>query len=114
MPVANFRNSIAAGATVENVMTGSLFERMPYNASIAIGINGDASGHEVLADVYSGTDVLAESLPLNSQARIPVNPDDFNLSDVIGHMEQLKIKLRNTGAGTHVVLTSVIITPIGG
>lgn len=113
MPIFNDRRSVAAGASVDNVLTGSLFERMPYNATIAIAINGDAAGHEVLADVYSGTDVLAESLPLNSQARIPVNPDDFQLSDVIGYMEQLKIKLRNTGTGAHVVYTSVIITPLG-
>lgn len=112
MPLVTIRNSIAAGAAVDNVLTGSQFERMPYNAAIAIGINGDANGHEVIANVYSGTDVLAENMPLNSQARVPVNPDDFNLQDVIGFMEQLKINLRNTGAGTHVVLTSVMITPL--
>lgn len=112
MPLIQFRNSILTGVTVDNVLTGSLFERMPYDAQIAIGINGDASGFEVIADVYSGTDVLAEGIPLNSQARVPVNPDDFNLTDVIGRMEQLKIKLRNTGAGTHVVFTSVLITPL--
>lgn len=112
MPLVTVRNSIAAGASVDNVLTGSQFERMPYNAQIAIGINADANGHEVLCDVYSGTDVLAEGLPLNSQDRVPVNPDDFNLQDVIGYMEQLKIKLRNTGAGAHVVFTSVMITPL--
>lgn len=112
MPLVTVRNVIAAGAEVTNVLTGSQFERMPYNASIAIAINGDANGHEVIANVYSGTDVLAENMPLNSQARVPVNPDDFSLSDVIGFMEQLKINLRNTGAGNHTVLTSVIITPL--
>lgn len=112
MPLVTSRNVIAAGAEVTNVLSGSQFERMPYNASIAIGINGDANGHEVIANVYSGTDVLAENMPLNSQARVPVNPDDFSLTDVIGFMEQLKIQLRNTGAGSHTVLTSVIITPL--
>lgn len=112
MPLVTVRNVIGAGATVDNVLAGSLYERMPYNAQIAIGINGDANGHEVLADVYSGTDVLAEGLPLNSQARVPVNPDDFSLSDVIGVMEQLKIRLRNSGAGSHTVLSSVMITPL--
>lgn len=112
MPLVTIRNSIVAGASVDNVLAGSLYERMPFNAQIAIGINGDANGHEVLCDVYSGTDVLVEGMPLNSQARVPVNPDDFNLSDVIGFMEQLKIRLRNTGAGTHVVFTSVMITQL--
>jgi len=112
MPLITLRNVIAAGATVENVLTGSQFERMPYNASIAIGIVGDANSHEVIQNVYSGTDVLAENAITSSANRTPQNPEDFVLTDVIGYMEQLKINLRNTGAGSHTVITSVIINPL--
>lgn len=113
MPLILKRVSMLTGTEVENVLSGSQFERMPYNASIAIAIVADAAGHEVLANVYSGTDVLAENAPCSAAARSPVNPDDYNLTDVIGFMEQLKINLRNTGAGTHVVNVGVMITPLG-
>lgn len=114
MPQVSKRFSIAAGAEVENAMAGSQFERMPFNAQIAIAIVGDANSHEVIQNVYSGTDVLAENAVTSSANRQPVNPDDFVLGDVIGFMEQLKINLRNTGAGTHVVFVTVMITPIAG
>jgi hypothetical protein len=112
MPNITKRFSIAAGAEVENALAGSQFERMPYNASIAIAIVGDAASHEVSHNVYSGTDVLAENGVTSSANRSPINPEDYTLSDVIGFMEQLKINLRNTGAGAHVVFVSVIITPL--
>lgn len=112
MPKINVRNVIAAGASVESVLAGSQFERMPYNAQIAIAIVGDANSHEVIQNVYSGTDVLAENAVTSSANRQPVNPDDYDLTDVIGYMEQLKIHLRNTGAAPHTVITSVMITPI--
>lgn len=112
MPVINFRQSIAAGAIVDNALSGSQFEFLPYDASLEFGINADANGHEVLGDVYSGQDVLMENGPLNSQARMPVYPDDFTLTDVAAAGERLKIRLRNSGAGAHVVQISLRITPL--
>lgn len=112
MPTVNVRNSMLTGTTVENVLSGSQWEFLPYNASLKFAIVGDAASHEVLADVYSGQDVLLESGPISSAARFPVNPDDYTLSDVAAGGERIKIRLRNTGAGTHVVQTSVIIEPI--
>lgn len=114
MPVITKRFSMLTGTEVENALSGSQFERMPYNANIAIAIVGDANSHEVIHNVYSGTDVLAENGVTSSANRSPVNPDDYTLTDVIGYMEQLKINLRNTGAGTHVVIVSVMITPLVG
>lgn len=109
MPIVRDRRSLAAGAVVDNVLAGSQWEFLPFDASVAFGINGDANGHEVIADVYSGTDVLAEAMPLNAQARAPVVPDDFDLTDVAAAGERLKVRLRNTGAGAHVVFTAVKI-----
>jgi len=112
MPIITTRVSIAAGTVNDNLLSNSQFEFLPYDASLEFGINGDANGQEVIVDVYSGQDVLAESMPLNSQARAPVYPDDFDLTDVAAAGERLKIRARNTGAGTHVVFTAVRITPL--
>lgn len=112
MPVIQFRQSIAAAAVVDNALAGSQFEFLPYNANLEFGINGDANGFEVLGDVYSGQDVLMENGPLNSATRMPVYPDDFTLTDVAAAGERLKIRLRNTGAGAHVVQIALRITPL--
>ena len=113
MPIIQNRVSIAAGVTNDNLLSGSQFEFLPYDASLEFAVNADANGQEVLCDVYSGQDVLMENAPLNSQARIPVYPDDYNLTDVAAAGERLKIRARNTGAGAHVVSFAVRITPLG-
>lgn len=112
MPVIQDRVTINAGVTNNNLLAGSQFEFLPFDASLEFGINADANGQEVLTDVYSGQDVLQENAPLNSQARMPVYPDDFTLTDVAAAGERLKIRARNTGAGAHVVSFSVRITPL--
>jgi len=112
MPIITTRVSIAAGTVNDNLLSNSQFEFLPYDASLEFGINGDAAGQEVIVDVYSGQDVLAESMPLNSQARFPVYPDDYSLTDVAAAGERLKVRARNTGAGAHVVFTAVRVTPI--
>lgn len=112
MPVIQTRTSVAAGAVNDNLLANSQFEFLPYDASLEFGINGDANGQEVIVDVYSGQDVLAESMPLNAQARAPVYPDDYSLTDVAAAGERLKIRARNTGAGAHIVFVSVRVTPI--
>lgn len=112
MPVIQQRVSIAAGAINDNILAGSQFEFLPFDASLEFGINGDANGQEVLCDVYSGSDVLLENAPLNSQARMPVYPDDYTLTDVAAAGERLKIRARNTGAGAHIVSIAVRITPL--
>lgn len=112
MPVVRKRVSIAAGAVEDNLLKDSQFEFLPYDAAVAFGINGDANGHECVADVYSGQDVLAENMPLNAKAAAPVVPDDFDLTDVAAAGERLKIRVRNTGAGAHVVFAAVKIDPL--
>lgn len=112
MPIIQTRTSLLTATVNDNLLANSQFEFLPYDAQLEFGINGDAAGQEVIVDVYSGQDVLAESMPLNAQARAPVYPDDFTLTDVAAAGERLKIRARNTGAGTHVVFVAVRITPL--
>jgi hypothetical protein len=114
MPVIQASVSVAANAVNDNVLAGSQFEFAPYNASVNFGLNGDANGGDLRVDVYSGNDMLCEQLVPNSQNRVPVNPDDYILSDVVGRGERIKIRVRNTSAaGARVLFFGVIMTPIG-
>lgn len=112
MPVIQGQTSIAAGAVNDNVLAGSQFEFLPYNARIEFGLNGDGAGGDLRVDVYSGQDVLMESGVMSIQDRIPVYPDDYQLTDVAAAGERIKVRARNVGVGAAVLYHAVRITPI--
>jgi hypothetical protein len=102
--------SVAANAVNDNVITGSQFEYLPYNAKVDFGLVGSATG--LLIDAYSGQDIVAESFAPPTTNRFPVNPDDFTLTDVAAAGERIKIRVRNTTGGALTVFWSIVITPV--
>lgn len=109
MPVIQNSVSIAANSTNDNVIQGSQFEFLPYDAFLEFGVNGSALG--LVADIYSGQDTIAEGMALNAQNRFPVYPDDFPLNDVAAAGERIKIRVRNTTAGALTAFYSLRLTP---
>jgi hypothetical protein len=113
MPLIQSSVSIAAASVNDNVLQGSQWEFLPFNARVDFGMNGDANGTDLRIDAYSGTDVLCENLIPNVQNRVPIWPDDFNLNDVAAAGERLKIRARNTNAGAaRTLFFAVRITPV--
>lgn len=110
MPLIQQQITIAANAVNDNVIAGSQFEFLPYNAALRFAMNGSATG--LVADVYSGQDVLAEQMQINTLNRVPINPDDFLLSDVAGAGERIKLRVRNTTAGALTMFFAVMVDPI--
>ena len=110
MPLIQSSVSIAANGVNDNVLQGSQFEFLPYNAALRFALNGSAVG--LVADVYSGQDVLSEQMAVNSLNRVPINPDDFLLSDVAGAGERIKVRVRNTTGGALTLFFAVMIDPI--
>lgn len=110
MPVIQGSVSVAANSTNDNVLTGSQFEFLPYNAFLEFGLVGSATG--LVADVYSGQDTLCEGMALSTQNRFPVYPDDFPLNDVAAGGERIKARIRNTTGGALTAFFSVKITPV--
>jgi hypothetical protein len=111
MPLIQNSFNVPAGATLDNVLAGSQFEFLPYDASLNFGTS--ASGIGVVADVYSGQDVLAENMAIANTNRVPVMPDDYALSDVAGAGERIKIRVRNTSAAAVTFFFAVRIDAIG-
>jgi hypothetical protein len=95
-----------------NVLQGSVYEYLPYNAQVEFGICGDAAG-EGRVTVLSGSDTLLEESPVSRQARFPIYPDDFTLIDAAAGGERLVVKHRNTGAAANNLFWAVRITPLG-
>ena len=113
MPVIQGSASVAAASVNDNVLAASQFEFLPYDAAIEFGLNGDANGADLRVDVYSGQDVLMENAPMSAQNRIPVYPDDYQLTDVAAGGERLKVRVRNTNAGAaRTIFFAVRITPL--
>jgi len=110
VPVIQNSVVILANTTNDNVLQGSQFEFLPYNASLEFGLNGSAAG--LIADVYSGQDTVAERYGLNAQNRFPVYPDDYNLTDVAAAGERIKARVQNTTGGNLTLFYSVRITPV--
>ena len=111
MPVIQNQTSIAANAVIDNILTGSQFEYLPYNAKIDFGLVAAATG--LLIDVYTGQDIVAESFEPPSTNRFPVNPDDYTLSDVARAGERMKVRARNTTGAAIILFHSIIISPVG-
>lgn len=113
MPLIQSQVTIAAGAVNDNVLSGSQFEFLPYNASLEFGLVGDAAnGDDLRIDCFSGQDTLCEGMTPSQQARIPVYPDDYSLTDVAAAGERIKVRARNVGAGVATLFYAVRITPL--
>ncbi len=109
--IQNVLVALAAGAINNNVVAGSAYEFAPYHCRIDIAVVGNAAGDQ-RATVQVGSDVLLEESPISRQARVPVWPDDYSLSDVAAKGDRLKIAIRNTGAGAVDTFWAIRITPI--
>lgn len=110
MPVIQNSVSIAANSTNDNVIQGSQFEFLPFNAFLEFGLNGSGAG--LVADVYSGADTICERMGLNSQNRFPIYPDDYPLNDAAAAGERVKVRVSNTTGGALTLFYSVRVTPL--
>jgi len=109
MPTIKVSTSIPANGTVDNVLQGNQYEFLPFNALLEFAIVAAATG--LLTDIYSGSDTLIESGDVSSANRSPLYPDDFDLTDVAGAGERIKVRIRNTTGGAIIAKTTVRITP---
>lgn len=104
------QTSIAAGATNDNVLTGSALEFLDRHSALDFGLVGSATG--LLIDVYVGNAIVAENMAPSQQNRVPVWPEDFTLRTVGAAGERLKIRVRNTTGGALTLFHTVNQTPL--
>jgi hypothetical protein len=106
---------LGAGA-VANPLSGSQYERLPFNAHVSFAIFKALAADTVRASIFSGSDVLLEDSDLDVLAvGTPIKPsEDMQVSDVAGAGEKLGMSIRNAGAAatTGIIRVLVVITPI--
>lgn len=112
MPAFQNLVSIPANSTIENVMSGSQFEFAPYDAAVDFAIVAAAVG--VVADVTTGSDVVAEAMTVANRTPLifPQLPDDFIASDVVARGERIKVRVRNTTGAAIQCVVSMRILPV--
>jgi hypothetical protein len=110
MPMIQQTVSVAANAVNDNVIAGSQYEFMPFNAALEFGMVGSVVG--LVADVYSGSDMLCEGMAISTANRFPIFPDDYTLTDVAGYGERIKVRLRNTTGAAITAFVGIRITPL--
>ena len=112
MPVIQNLVSVPANGVVDNVLAGSQFEFLPYNALLEFGFQGGTGGPSLRIDAFSGQDILCEGMSCSAAARFPVYPDDYSLNDAAAAGERLKVRVRNTSGAAVDFYYSIKIAPI--
>lgn len=113
MPTIRNTNVVAAGVP-SFPLVGSQYEYLPFDARVEFAVVETTAViiGDVLATVFSGTDVLQQGSGITAKAAgNPVYPDDFLLDDVAAAGERLSVEL-NSAAGAATVETVVKITPL--
>lgn len=102
---------VAAGA-IADTLVGTNAEFLTVDSLVEIALSCTAVG--MLASISSGMDIIQEESPVFVIAAgiAPKYPDDFSVSDVAPAGQRLRVRIRNTTAGTLTVLTTVRATQI--
>lgn len=110
MSVMQKEISVAAGATVENVFSGSAFEFARGRQVISMGVTQSATG--MLVTINNGVDVVAEEFSPNIKTIYPVIPDEFYYNTGAVQGDRLVMRVRNPTAGALTVRAIAQITPV--
>ena len=110
MPTIQKEVSVAANATVDNLISGSSFEFLRGNAVVSMGIVGSATG--LVASIQSGSDIVLEEAPILVKTTMPTIPDDMYYNDVGVLGDRLVLRIRNTTGGALTVRAIVQITQL--
>lgn len=114
MPLIQGEVAVNNGATVDNALSGSSFEFLPYDCYLEIGLSAPtaATVGDIIADVFSGSDILATNMKVPNFGPIKMN-EAMYLDDEALAGERLVIRLRNTSATSRNVQFLVKLTPLG-
>jgi hypothetical protein len=113
MPEARGTLSLATTVSTPNLLAGQVYEFLPYDAFVEIGIVQSATG--LIMSIACDTDIVVQDIGQTNipiKATPPVYPDDFmpGFSCMAG--SRLFIAVRNPTAGTLTGFYSVRISPL--
>lgn len=98
MPVIQNEVAVGAGASNNNLCSGSAFEYARGRSALSLGVNASATG--TFIQVTSGADVILEDSPPYIATVYPIIPDQMFYNDIMEPMDRLRIAARNTSGGS--------------
>jgi hypothetical protein len=111
VPVLNGQLSVAAGAVVPNIFTGSIWEFPDRHYYGRLALTGDAA-FALRATVQCGEKTQLEESQFSGANRPPILPDDLLISKFpVPRGKRLILKVRNTGAGANTVFWNLHLDP---
>lgn len=110
MPVIMKEVSVAAGATNENIFSGSAFEFARGPVLVSVAAVQSATG--CFAALQSGGDIIAEEFSLPIKTTYPIIPDEFFFSDVATTGDRLVLRVRNPTGGALTIRAIAQVTPL--
>lgn len=102
--------SVAAGATVENILDGKINEFLDSPSALQVYATGGGAG--VFMTILAGQRVIMNQQEISAKTTFPVLDQDKIASDVVGSNERLTISVRNSTVGALTVRTLVDVTPL--
>ncbi len=89
--------SVAAGATNDNLVSGSAFEFAQRNQIVSLGLTQSATGG--FATIQAGPQIILEESPVPIATRFPIIPDEFYYIFAMAAGDRLVVRYRNPTAG---------------
>lgn len=105
------RQSVAANATVTNVLAGKIFEFAQRPSIVAVYATASAVGLNISFVV--GNEVQVDDQEVNAQNRLPIVPDDLISRAGALRGDRLVLRLRNTTGAAITAFTRVDLDPVG-
>lgn len=109
MPVIMKETSVAAGATDENIFSGSAFEFARGRSVISIAVNQSATGG--FATINNGVDIVAEEFSPPIDTIYPTTNEDFYFNTAAVQGDRLVLRYRNPTGGALTVRAVAVVTP---
>lgn len=104
------RQSVAANATITNVLAGKIFEFAQRPSLAQIYATASAVGLNISFVV--GNEVIVDDQEVNAQNRLPIVPDDLVAQAGAVRGDRMVLRLRNTTGGAITAFTRVDLNPV--
>src|SRR5574341_396469 len=113
------RRSVAAGGFIANLLTGQIFENIPYDANVEIALVSATAAADpatgIVAQVACDGDIVLQDVNepnLLVKATAPIYPDDYALALQCTMGSRLYLQVRNNSIGAIVVFYAVKLSAI--
>jgi hypothetical protein len=113
MAAAYGQRALLTLTSVANLLTGQVYENIPEDSLIEIGLTQSATG--LIAGIACDSDIVLQDIGESNilvKTTAPIYPDDFNFNFVCVGGSRLFIAIRNPTAGTLTVFYGVRINPV--